>query len=330
MRLGAEARMGFYPIANEALGLLARAFCVSGDTSIIDPCAGEGAAIRYLGETLGVPQERTYAIELAENRSAKLAENLPNARRLGPASFMGTHISPNSFGLAWVNAPFQNELGSGKRVEYSFLARATPLLVKGGLMAFLMPQRAMDYDIMHFFVQHYENAVGMPLPEQWRQYDEMLIVGNRRADPVDCWETIPIRDLANPGRTWTIPPAKGPRVFAKTEPTALELERLLAKSPLNRVFELPKEKPLGRPPLPLGKGHLALLLASGQLNGIVPSEPVHVVRGSSQKEEYIAETKVQQNEETGAVITTTVKREKVVLIVRTVDCSGEIQTLEGA
>jgi hypothetical protein len=129
--------------------------------------------------------------------------------------------------------------------------------------------------------------------------------------------------------TWTVPKAPGPRVFAKTGPTPAELERLLAKSPLARVFDPPKEKAIGRPPLPLGKGHLALLLASGQLNGVVPSEPPHVVRGSSRKEEYVSETKCDENEKTGAVTTTVIKREKVVLVVRTVDRSGEIQTLEG-
>src|SRR6266849_1185554 len=145
--------MGFYPVANEALGLLARAFRVEGETAILDPCAGEGAAIHCLGEALGVPQARTYAVELAENRAATLGENLPEAKRLGPASFMGTHVSPNSFGLAWVNPPFQDEIGGGKRVEYSFLTRATQLLVKGGVMAFLMPQRALGWEVEEFFMQ---------------------------------------------------------------------------------------------------------------------------------------------------------------------------------
>src|SRR5437667_12738358 len=106
MRQAAEAKLGFYPVANEALGLLARALRVEGDTAILDPCAGEGAAIRFLGQALGVPQERTYAIELAENRALRLAENLPDAKRLGPASFIATHVSPGSLGLAWVNPPF--------------------------------------------------------------------------------------------------------------------------------------------------------------------------------------------------------------------------------
>ncbi|HEY1859194.1 MAG TPA: DUF6094 domain-containing protein [Gemmataceae bacterium] len=100
MRQAAEAKMGFYPVANEALGLLARAFRVEGETAILDPCAGEGVAIRFLGEALGVPQERTYAVELAENRAQTLAENLPEAKRLAPCSFMSSHVSPNSLGLA--------------------------------------------------------------------------------------------------------------------------------------------------------------------------------------------------------------------------------------
>src|SRR5260370_38602366 len=122
--------MGFYPVANEALGLLSRAFVVEGETAILDPCAGEGAAIRFLGEALGIPQERTYAIELAENRAVTLADNLPDAKRLGPASFIRTHISPNSFGRAWVNPPFQDEIGARKLLEKSLPARATQFQVK--------------------------------------------------------------------------------------------------------------------------------------------------------------------------------------------------------
>jgi hypothetical protein len=330
MRQNAEAKLGFYPVANDALGLLARAFRVEGETALLDPCAGEGAAIKFLGEALGVPEERTFTIELAENRAQTLAENLPAAKRLAPCSFMSSHVSPNSLGLAWVNPPFQDEIGGGKRVEYSFLARATQLLVRGGVMAFLMPERAMTYEVERFFTQHFEDTAKMPLPDQWRKYDEVLLVGKRRADPVPEVGDIRERELEDPGVTWAIPPAHGPRTFAKTGPTPTELERLLAKSPLARVFDPPREKAIGRPPLPLGKGHLALLLASGQLNGVVPSDPPHVVRGSSRKEEYVSETKCEENEKTGAVTTTVVQREKVVLMVRTVDCSGEIMTLEGA
>jgi hypothetical protein len=329
MRQAAEAKMGFYPVANEALGVLCRAFRIEGETAILDPCAGEGAAIKFLGEALGVPQERTYAIELAENRAQTLAQALPDAKRLAPCSFMSSHVSPSSFGLAWVNPPFQDEVGGGKRVEYSFLTRATQLLVKGGVMAFLMPKRAMGWEVERFFTQHFEHAVEMPLPDTWRKYDEVLLVGNRRADPVEYGDDIQERSLEKPGMRWVIPKAPGPRVFAKTGPTPLELERLLAKSPLARVFDPPREQTMGRPPLPLGKGHLALLLASGQLNGIVPSDPPHVVRGSSRKEEYVAESKCEENEKTGAVTTIVVKREKVVLVVRTVDQNGDIQTLEG-
>jgi hypothetical protein len=332
MRLVAQAKLGWYPIAPEPLAMLCAHLKVPEpeQTHLADPCCGTGLALNQIGEALAVPKKNLWGVELAENRAAEAKANLPGSHVLGPASFFGTHISPHSLSFLWTNPPFMpDEQGHGRRVEYSFLTRAMPLLVKGGIMAFLMPQRAMGYEVERFFVQHFEDAVKMPLPDRWRHYDEMLLVGKRRADPVESWEDMPIGDLAKPGLIWTIPQAKGPRVFAKTGLTPTELERLLVKSPLNRVFETPKEKPIGRPPLPLNKGHLALLLASGALNGIVPSSPPHVVRGSSQKSEYISETKCQEDEKTGAVTTITVKREKVTLIVRTVDCSGAIQTLEG-
>jgi tRNA1(Val) A37 N6-methylase TrmN6 len=330
VRMIAEAKMGFYPVANEALALLTRAFRVEGDTALLDPCAGEGAAVKFWGEALGIPQARTYAIELAENRADRLAENLPDAKSLAPCSFLSSHVTPNSLGLVWCNPPFQDEIGGGKRVEYSFLARATPLLVKGGVMCFMMPHRALGYDIVRYFNQHFEQARRVELPEDWRHYDEILLIGKRRNDPIEDYDGVDAAELETlPDGFWSIPKAPGPAVFKKSGPTPAELERLLERSPLSRVFDPPQAKLAGRPPLPLGKGHLALLLASGQLNGLVPSDPPHVVRGTSRKEEFVSENKVEENEQTGATTQTIVKREKVVLVVRTVDQTGEIMTLEG-
>jgi 16S rRNA C967 or C1407 C5-methylase (RsmB/RsmF family) len=66
MRLAAQVRGGFYPAHEKAVALAASFLRppVGERFAILDPCAGQGAAIRQLAELLGCPAAQTYAIEL--------------------------------------------------------------------------------------------------------------------------------------------------------------------------------------------------------------------------------------------------------------------------
>src|SRR5579862_7380437 len=106
MRLAAQMRGGFYPAPTEAIahaGTFLRAPRQA--FSICDPCAGEGAAIKQLGDLLGCPQCMTYAIELDDSRAAKVRDTLPQAHVLAPASFFGCRATANSLSMTWVNPP---------------------------------------------------------------------------------------------------------------------------------------------------------------------------------------------------------------------------------
>ena len=64
-----------------------------------------------------------------------------------------------------------------------------------------------------------------------------------------------------------------------------------ASSPLRSHLTTTPEVPLPSPPLALGIGHVALLLASGHLDGVVRAEggPPHAVRGTARKREYVSD-----------------------------------------
>jgi len=111
------------------------------------------------------------------------------------------------------------------------------------------------------------------------------------------------------------------------EPTEPELNRMLASSPLRSHLTAPADVPLPTPPLALGVGHVALLLASGHLDGLVHPEgrPPHVVRGSSTKREYISDEAAAVNPD-GSTTTRTTFSERIDLVVRTVDYKGKIRT----
>ena len=142
MRLAGQAKAGFYPANPVAIeGILKHIYLAdkSKDHAIIDPCCGKGLAIKQIAEGLGLPQSWVYGVELDKARAEEARANMPAANILGPASFMGVHISGYSFSLAYVNPPFDDELGGGKREEQSFVMRATHMLGAKGVLVLVMP-----------------------------------------------------------------------------------------------------------------------------------------------------------------------------------------------
>jgi 16S rRNA C967 or C1407 C5-methylase (RsmB/RsmF family) len=118
MRLAAQMRGGFYPAPEQAVAYAATFLQPPRNRqfSLLDPRAGEGAAIRQLGELLGCPPVSTYAIELDHSRADKLHAALSKCNVLAPASFFGCRASLNSFSFVYLNPPFDHGY-SGHRIE---------------------------------------------------------------------------------------------------------------------------------------------------------------------------------------------------------------------
>lgn len=107
-----------------------------------------------------------------------------------------------------------------------------------------------------------------------------------------------------------------------------DLQSALAASPLNAMLQPRPAAERPRPPLALGPGHLALLLAAGQLNGVVrgPDGSPHVVRGTATKVEELVSEETEQ--EGKSLVTRRKFTERIKLTVRCVLPDGKIVTLE--
>ncbi len=339
MRLAAQMRGGFYPAHPKAVAQVATLLRPPGDKvlAILDPCAGEGQAIQQLANVLACPPSQTFAIELDDSRAETLHARLPQARVLAPASFFGCRAILNSFSLIWLNPPFDHAYGS-HRVEDQFLRTATDWLMPGGVMAFVCPEDVVDEysDARQHFATYYRDCRIVPFPDACRQFKEVIVFGHKLARPAvdrrgdsvwQTWESV----LAPRGFLYHIPAGAGPRVFQKVEPTEAELERLLANSPLRSHRTAPPEVRLPSPPLALGIGHVALLLAGGQLDGVVQpdDEPAHVVRGTSRKRQFVADVTETENAD-GSTTTKTTLSQRIDLVIRTIDHTGTIRTLTDA
>lgn len=324
-RLQAQIKGCYVPADPTAISLLLNHLRPpSGPFSLLDPCAGEGKAIKQIAESL--PTSKVYAIELSDVRAAELRANLPKAALAAPASFEGTAITSTSFGMVYVNPPFGSQVGGGNREEYNFLLRSTRLLVTKGVLAYVLPEYVLDADddITDHLRANYRNLCRIPFPDDVRHYDEVFVLGVKRSSPATSANC---EDWGEPG-IYEIPESRNPSRFEKIELTDTEVLSILAKSPLRRSLLTPKDMDVvPRPPIPLGAGHTSLLVASGQLDGIVrpENEPPHVVRGTVRKSEYLARTEVKENEKSTS--TTQIYSERITPIVRVATVDGEIITI---
>jgi hypothetical protein len=186
-------------------------------------------------------------------------------------------------------------------------------------------------DARRHFNTYCENCTIVPFPEDHRPFNEVIVFGHKRMRAqVDPWGSSHIRwesVQAPQNFIYHIPPGAGPRTFQKVEPTEPELQRMLANSPLRSHLSAPADVPLPSPPLALGIGHVALLLASGHLDGVVhpDGQPPHVVRGTARKREFISDVTETVNED-GSTTTKTTISERIDLVVRTIDLTGKLRT----
>lgn len=349
MRLAAQVKLGFYAAHEDAVAAIAahleRETLPEGSTrefAILDPCAGEGLALRQLAAHLAIPPAQTYAVELDAGRAATIRENIPGARVLGPASFMGTKVTAGSFSVAYVNPPFDDELGGGQRQEMTFAIRATTALKARGVLVLVMPITAIRSNtrFKEFLDSHYHDAAVYDFPAHVRPFREIVYIAKKRrvemADNERFLQYLPLNSASegvgnaiDDGRLWDAPWCHPPAAFHKVELTLPELEREVDHSPLNRLLAPPTPDNQRRPPADLSTGHVALLLASGLLDGTIhpPDEEPHVVRGTARKEDYRSKAPVSNVNEKGSLVSITeVFSQKIVLTVRGVGPDGKIHT----
>lgn len=339
MRLAAMTIGGFYPCAPEVVQLLGRRIDYQ-EGAVLDPCAGEGEALEILGTTLGAPPEKLHAIELERDRSARIRERLPAARVLGPCSCFESRISSGSFAVVYVNPPFDHNVKGG-RAEVDFLARSSELLAPGGILVFVVPQRLLDsYDqeLPRSLWPTFEQLAVLTFPEEHRPFQEVVVIGKKRRQPAelpptpDDWnaQSIVVGPLADCALRWKAPVLGAlPKLYEKGGLTDVELIEAVEASPLWKLTRTSPVPQPARPPLPLARGHVALLLASGQLNGVVhpPGEPPHVVRGTAHKVGCAPEVSTEETDN-GGLRTVTILKERIQLVVRTVGPDGTIQTYQ--
>ncbi len=306
------AKNGYFPTDEPTLERILNALAPSsGPMCIIDPCGGEGVAIAEVAHALGRENVNAYVVEYNDERAA-------HAKRLVDHCLHGdlndTLISPQAFGLAWLNSPYgdlvndqagRHEFKGRARLEKVFYQRTLPLLAYGAIMVFIIPSYILDDELIGWLTRNLEDVRIFRAIE--RQFKQVVILGRRIRQRDQNSEKIrAVRALLSkigrgdveaedfpsawPFPPYSIPSTSGPEHFYRIslEPAQLasEVHRLQGLWPMIDTH-LGAAQQVPRPPArALSHWHLALALAAGAISGVVRSRSgrTFVVKGDTHKD----------------------------------------------
>ncbi len=287
--------------------------------TLIAPFAGDGAKLLQLAQSIGVDSAMIFASDPDRMAFESLRRvfpptNLPS----GPASIDNLAVFSESASIVCLNPRSSCEVVA--------IQHATPWLTTGGILAMVCHSSSVEFfwsGVRQHLHQYFDDLSAMPL-----QDGSVVVFGVKRRHPQPSGQS-PHHgaNLIAPTRAYPAPLPYRKCSIARTAPTDDEIAESLSASPLT-ITAAKRLRRLPRPPLPIGPGHAALVLASGKLDGIVrhPGEQPHVVRGVTVKVPSVTSTIQVDNAGRSETITTTTER--IELLIRTVDAEGNFRDFQ--
>ena len=336
-RLESTAAGGYFPTPPRVVvalaGQLARA-AGRGAVRLLDPCCGTGAAAAELAAAVGA---ESYGVELNGERAEHARATLDH---VVAGSAFAVRLANGAFSVLFLNPPYGDD--EAGRLEHSFLVSSSRALCPGGVLVLVVP-RARLAGSARYLVAHYAGHRAWRFPDpEYAAFGQVVLLATRKPRPtgepaararIEVWAEAGIAPLPDvpdgvPLAAPTVP--TGPVLFA---PLAFEPAAGAAEARARGAWVRPdlaerlwplEERPV-RPLLPLRRGHLALLVAAGLVDGAVLAREGRRVLVKGRARKVMVEV-----EDAGDDPATLVEREVVRMTVAVLDlASGELETAEG-
>ncbi len=317
---------GYYPTDSATLGRIMAGLNLAGDSAhILDPCCGEGAALAEIKHSL-MSQSDTgtvtaFGIEYDKERAWHSKQMLDHCIH---GDIRDCMISARQFGLLLLNPPYGDAVADkaqlsapthGRlRLEKEFYRRTHGLLQFGGVMVLIVPYYVLDAEFSSWISSHFHDVKVYMAPEQ--KFKQAVIFGVKHRVS-STWSSTPefkaTRDLLallgsgntslisnelpeiwNEADSYVVPDVIDTGRFELVHLDGLQLaDQLKSRSGLwrqyDQLFGMAKSLQHKRPLCDVSDWHLALLLAAGQVSGVVNScdDRTFVVRGDTYKDKRI-------------------------------------------
>lgn len=297
-RLMNSVKMGYYPTDLENVGhiLSSITFPDGVTTNLLDPCCGEGLALKKLAVGNNC---MTYGAEIDESRAEKAQEEL---HRVAFGSFFHSRISHEAFHVVFLNPPYLsviNENGRKSRDEKRFLIESLPHLMHGGLLIYIIPYYRLTADICRILCDNFEDiTVRRFTDKEFSKWKQVAVMGRRiskrdgskEAEKLELsvYDPVGIPPLTDLEPEKYIIPAQPKKVtvFKGAEFNVMELQRQLRQSKsFDSILSIKKlDMNVRRPPLPFSFSQLGLIGGSGLINGLISCDEPHIIKGRIVKE----------------------------------------------
>lgn len=342
------AKNGYFPTDEPTLERCINALTApdAGVMCILDPCAGEGAAIAEIANALGRERVRSYAVEYDDERASHARGWVD---RCLYSDLMETLISRQAFGLVFLNSPYgdlvRDQAGGRQfqgraRLEKVFYQRTLPLIQYGGVLVLIIPWSSLDPEFVGWLTHHFIELRAYRAVET--KFKQVVIFGQRArqrellADSARAARGLLLQvghgdvELEELPSVWPFEPYVVPAALVEPEhfyrtslepgQFAEEVHRLKGLWPAMDTHLGAAQQALRPPARKLSRWHLALALAAGAICGVVRSSKtgkILIVKGDTHKEKFTTMEHTQA--EDGSVSETRVLTDKFVPVIRAWD-----------
>jgi len=290
MRPPAIERMGYYPTDDPVVEIIRTYLKPPVEKGrLFDPCAGEGKAVSALGKSLNC---ETWGVEISPDRAEK-AQNVMD--KVYQAPWQSCVLSDESVSWLYLNPPYEFDRFDGqKRLEWDFLKTTTSKLMRGGLLTYIIPQKILGMiEVARLLAGHYEAITVYRFPDTlYDKFKQVVVLAYKRKLyqlPTDkevlslqslaTTELEPIETAVEPIYELLLAPPRGangkPIVFKRTDWEPEEVVEATSEAGVHKTDEwLDLIHPtrsltqLSQPVMPLKKGHIAMLMASGMMGTV--------------------------------------------------------------
>ena len=239
-------------------------------------------------------------MELSPDRAEKAQQVMDKVYQ---APWQACFLSDESISWLYLNPPYSDDRfadhpaqssGASKRLEWDFLKSTTPKLVRGGLLTYIVPQKILGIiEVARLLSGHYEALSVYRFPDGlFEKFKQVVVLAYKRRIyhiPTDkevlslqtlaTTELEPIQPAAEPVYELLPAPTRGangrPVVFKRTDWEPEEVVEATLEAGVHKTSEwLDLIHPtrglaqLTQPVMPLKKGHIAMLMASGMMGTV--------------------------------------------------------------
>lgn len=354
--IGNKVRAGFFATPELQGEYLRKLLEVEGSGVWLDPTCGEGEILNQLAQPYCSEDciISTYGVELDKARAAKAQELLSHCINAPIESMV---IQNDACSLLFLNPPYDFTMKgmddeNADRKEWTELFRNSRYLKEKGLMIYVIPSyRFADKKIARYLATHFYNIGMMRFSdEDYDDFRQCIFIGNKKSgkhkefnqklfdfltnmesDEFVLEKVTPVDLFVKAGKKWNVPAGieELKTFYTKLANKSDYVDGIRNSKGFQAFMNRSKPRQLeigGNPILPLNVGQLALLLASGAVNGeIGEGENYHLVQGIELvKKIPTVEKKTHDN---GAVTTITKVRTKREVSVKIINPNGKILKL---